>query len=1403
MTSDFLDIFGGESEAVPEGSSENNVDLMYKPAEAVFSATASTLVEKGWSVFPQDQQRRPGRVNGETIAWSREHRLPYQLPTKEALEEWKLQCSTHNVAVALGQGSGYTFALDIDVLDKVMSEKITALADEMLGVTPLVRVGKAPKIALFYRYTPDDPVSNVSRVFAETDEKNEVIPSEHAIEILTEGKPITLLGMHHTTGRYFQWLRESPLDIGPEEAPIVSSDQLASFMEAVDENIQRFYRNPTVYMQPDEIEWDESKGLSIPKLRTVAGGTAWTEDRTGKVSDGREAYMTKLVYSFVRLNRGMPPNQLIRHIYDQFMNDILNDGKWNSGKVTRDITDKVNRLLEKVQAGEVQFSTPRPVLKSSPDSDGTADDRLIIPGKFKMPYSKEQLAQRGLGFLPSVERRRELPGQIVETNDPIVLTPEDRQTQIDSIGTGLINALDEFFEDVFMANGGRTPGENRVHVIKAPTGAGKTSRTIHYIGQKKDEHAVRTSAMRIDGSRDEDGAIVHKAQGLDLDYEDDFGNLKSGTMPIVFLLPTYANIEEVRIRAEVLNLDASLSDDELKKAASDKGLFPEEEMDSRLGDMKREAMNAGLNVLVYKGKIAAGCQMAEKVKAAMSAGIGSSAFCKADVKRDDETTETVYCPHYQGCPAILQKDKIQEADLIFTPHPFMQLNIPKELKHARAVIADERIHHLFLHTAEFPLFHLSLPRKSVKLNKEDRDRGVTADDYVQDRDEAVNIISAALRASKCPAEALFNYMGERDGESIRRGPLLVQSCLRICTNALKKDVTLNPEMDIEEVLELCDQPTGIHIREERRFWQIMEQRIAQLTNKSMREAMKANSQKIIDTLAQPGEAAARIRQQETFDELSEVLDGLVPFPKGEKDLRVQFIREHVAPNHVRELVRISWRTTPNWEGIPLLLLDASAAPEIIHKIWNGADVKAHDITGPLHMRVVGVVNRTFSNSSVVGDPKDNDAKELVTAKGLAKLRTAISTVSSWFGDSRLVAGSSILVRRTINTDWAGPDNVDWCHFGAMRGLDFAKFHDAAFSIGRMELPIRTIDGLVAALTYDDDEPELPFDINGTGMKNNHPLLMPSKMQRLKMRSGEVVEIPTPMHPGKWGRLIQKQYREEELLQFCGRLRPVYREGEAPVWFALSSVIPENLIIDDLVHLDDLVQKRSYFWEAVRKAKGVIHPQVLLNTSPDLFKDRAEVVKLMNEFGFSYTTGEQTGVQSKGYTAYTIHSDRPQSTAFVMTSLVDRETLLQESLTEAEISFDRLELRNPENEVKSLARRRDKDTVEVELGEISDRAEMEKSTSDKATVRLFSKGVRRVDRLIKTIPSHPVTFAAGNDDVLKNLYIRFSDAEAHETLNRLWQKMSYEKELAQKNPLMQDEQASYEKLGNHVSDQDAA
>src|SRR3546814_15653187 len=98
------------------------------------------------------------------------------------------------------------------------------------------------------------------------------------------------------------------------------------------------------------------------------------------------------------------------------------------------------------------------------------------------------------------------------------------------------------------------------------------------------------------------------------------------------------------------------------------------------------------------------------VRMGMDAGIATEAFCRSQGADGEEET----CAHYVGCPAIAQRAEIARSHVVFMPHAFMSLNVPEALKHVSAVIADERINHLFLHTTTFSATTLMIPRRKPR-----------------------------------------------------------------------------------------------------------------------------------------------------------------------------------------------------------------------------------------------------------------------------------------------------------------------------------------------------------------------------------------------------------------------------------------------------------------------------------------------------------------------------------------------------------------------------------------------------------------------------------------------------------------------------------------------------------------
>lgn len=1347
------------------GGSGEFVDLMYKPMESIFGAVAQKMVDVGWSIFPQelDGNRRPGTVDNEMIKWSEKYDLANRKPDPVALGRWTAQCAALNVAVVLGPASGNALVIDVDVVEDELSAIIQSLAVKHFGETPLRRVGRWPKIALVYRQSTDDPISGRSPRFAKIDHPENPDKLDQQLEIISSGQAMTFFGKHHRTGRYFHWLQDTPDAVGPESCPVITSKQMGDFLDEVD-SVRQFNKAQAFEGAAITWEWDESQEIHVPRVRSSGAAINWTENEDGLVADGREAYLRDLAFRIVTANPGMVVRdgnvdevgvaKITEIVAQQFMATALATGKWRGQSLLKESRDRVRRVAAKVKTGEIRPNIPK--------TDDSGKHIVTSAARAFLPPQPRNSEGDSLDFLPPFvdptkasfdpnarNQRRPLRIELLEATEEELerrkadrAIEEDRTNIADAVSKGLMDSFNQFWDEVYDP----TRTTTRVSILKAPTGAGKTSRGMRFISEDprtKDDYTVRGPGGEI---------------------------ISEGRSPILVLMPTYTNIEELKEKAEIYNLDPSLSDAELRDQAGKAGLIHEDDLPEKLAEIRKDAKKAGVNTMLYQGKLRAGCLMKDKVELAMKAGIGTSGLCHTEEQKDKEgnvTQEERFCPFYFNhhigadgnpakCPAIQQKEDIAHSHVVFLPHAFLALNIPEELEHVRAVVADERIHHLFLHTQTFEKNVFLSPRKPPRLTKKEKEQGANADEFYVERQMAVRAVSLALDTGKDPATEL-SKMTEIDRES---GELVslrwVKSALRTCGASLERDGNVTPDISIEELMDICAQPTGAAVREEYRFWKIIEERLEQ-----------------------------KIAERPMEEMLTEQGKNFVSQAKGKYDHRIQLVEDVTDKGEPVQLIRISWRTTPNWVDRPLLLLDASAAPEMISKIWKGKEVHTYDIPAALNVRIVSVVDRTYSNASVVAKPSASAKEKIDSARLLSQVRKAISTVSALYGWSRVVAGGSILARKAVNTQWEGPHNVDWCHFGAMRGLDFAKWHAAAISVGRMELPIRTIDGLVAALTYDDESPEKPYDIKGTGLNAlGQPLMVPTGVQKVKMRSGHDLTMPVPMYPGTWGRMIQKQYREEELLQFLGRVRPVYREGIAPMWFSLSSVIPEEVIVDDLITIDDLLrrgQPETSTFEAMRRCQGVLDPDIAMKMCEDLFSSPRAAALQMKRDGLNVQTGEIESRVGWGIAALRwIDVEGEEGFSFVRGDIVNPE----ETLRNAFQSYLGIKLRKIEKISQTrpltMARGRKLDKIEELLGPLDARRREEAQHSEDVAIEVLMNTppeaieILKADRKERQVPVMLPSGVKKNeaDEKSEEYRVNFADIESRLAIETLWKNMGY-------------------------------
>ncbi|MFZ4700880.1 MAG: VapE domain-containing protein [Candidatus Methylumidiphilus sp.] len=129
-----------------------------------------------------------------------------------------------------------TPACDIDVLDQDLAAKIEALAVEMLGATPLRRVGRAPKRLLVYRFAGDPFPKLKTAVFR--------LPTEppiskdfkgHAVEVLADGQQFVAYGTHPGTRKPYCWTGAGTPENTPVDAlPAIAQEQVEAFLAAAE-----------------------------------------------------------------------------------------------------------------------------------------------------------------------------------------------------------------------------------------------------------------------------------------------------------------------------------------------------------------------------------------------------------------------------------------------------------------------------------------------------------------------------------------------------------------------------------------------------------------------------------------------------------------------------------------------------------------------------------------------------------------------------------------------------------------------------------------------------------------------------------------------------------------------------------------------------------------------------------------------------------------------------------------------------------------------------------------------------------------------------------------------------------------------------------------------------------------
>src|ERR1700754_788135 len=187
-----------------------DVNQFVRFANAGYEGRLLPIGQVGVDIHPESSLARPerrndiGKVPGErqlSGMWTGMRGWQTLVSTDAMHQLWH----TWGAGVGMKMGGGL-IAVDIDVLDKELSDLCGTLATQTMGPSRN-RIGRRPKRATLYRTSEPVPYQRIKF-------------DGGVVEILSEGKQLVVHGIHPGTGQPYEWDQGVPKF---SELPVVSA----------------------------------------------------------------------------------------------------------------------------------------------------------------------------------------------------------------------------------------------------------------------------------------------------------------------------------------------------------------------------------------------------------------------------------------------------------------------------------------------------------------------------------------------------------------------------------------------------------------------------------------------------------------------------------------------------------------------------------------------------------------------------------------------------------------------------------------------------------------------------------------------------------------------------------------------------------------------------------------------------------------------------------------------------------------------------------------------------------------------------------------------------------------------------------------------------------------------------
>jgi len=214
-------------------------------------------------------------------------------------------------------------ALDFDIIDQEHAAFADKLANDILGITPLIRIGFAPKQIRIYR-------------------TGDVIRSRklHPLEIFWSSGQFIGYGWHEKAGRPYIWPQEAPLTVNADShtIPAVKQAQIERFTTELFKAVPRRLGRPGGAGAPQK-----TVGERLRMLTMLQG--SWRRAAAIVLSEAGEGYYNETLWAVVTsaAGRGIPDNV----VWELFERHFRGSPDVSEAKVVSDLDSMIERTRPK------------------------------------------------------------------------------------------------------------------------------------------------------------------------------------------------------------------------------------------------------------------------------------------------------------------------------------------------------------------------------------------------------------------------------------------------------------------------------------------------------------------------------------------------------------------------------------------------------------------------------------------------------------------------------------------------------------------------------------------------------------------------------------------------------------------------------------------------------------------------------------------------------------------------------------------------------------------------------------------------------------------------------------------------------------------------------------------------